>query len=111
MAINKTVLINKVAEGSGLKKVEAEKAVKATIDAISNELASGGNVTLVGFGSFSVFERQARTGKNPQTGATIQIAAKKVAKFKPGKALAEMVNPVVTTKKAAPKKKAPAKKK
>jgi nucleoid DNA-binding protein len=112
MAINKTDLINKVAEGSGLKKVDAEKAVKATIDAISSELAGGGNVTLVGFGSFSVFERQARTGKNPQTGATIQIAAKKVAKFKPGKALADMVNPVVAEPvKAAPKKKAAGKKK
>ncbi|MBX3044663.1 MAG: HU family DNA-binding protein [Candidatus Kapabacteria bacterium] len=102
--MNKQDLINAVAEGSGLKKVEAEKAIKATIDAISGELAGGGNVTLVGFGSFSVFERQARTGKNPQTGASIQIAAKKVAKFKPGKALAESVNPVAAKKPAAKKK-------
>lgn len=114
MAINKSDLINKVAENAGLKKVEAEKALKATIDAISAELAGGGNVTLVGFGSFSVYNRKERTGKNPQTGASIQIAAKKVARFKPGKALAEMVNPapvVVAEPAPAPKKKAAAKKK
>lgn len=108
MAMNKTDLITTVAAESGLTKVNAEKAVKSTMEAISKELATGGSITLIGFGTFSVMERQARTGKNPQTGASIQIAAKKVAKFKPGKALAGMVNPVA----AAPAgKKKPAKKK
>lgn len=110
MAMNKNDLINAVAEGAGITKVNAEKAVKSTIEAISKELAGGGNVTLVGFGTFSVLGRKERTGKNPQTGATIQIAAKKVARFKPGKALSEMVNPIVVEQ-PAPKKKPAAKKK
>ncbi len=102
MSLNKTQLVKAVATASGLTQVDAEKAVKASIEAITGELAAGGNVTLIGFGHCSVFERAARTGKNPQTGATIKIAAKKVAKFKPGKALAE----TVAAKKAAPAKKA-----
>lgn len=116
MAMNKNDLISAVAENSGMTKVNAEKAVKSTIDAISHELSNGGNVTLVGFGTFSVLDRKARTGKNPQTGDSINIAAKKVAKFKPGKALAEMVNPSPVVKvasapaKAEPKKKAAKKK-
>ncbi len=101
MGMNKTDLINAVAAGSGLNKVQSEKAIKSTIEAISNELSSGGSVTLIGFGTFSVMERQARMGKNPQTGQSINIPSKKVAKFKPGKALSEMVNPVAK----APKKK------
>jgi len=109
MAMNKSDLINAVAAEAGLTKVEAEKAIKSTMGAITNELASGGNVTLIGFGTFSVVQKQARTGKNPQTGASIEIAAKKVAKFKPGKALAELVNPVVVA--PAAKKKTAAKKK
>ncbi len=102
MSLNKTELINTVAADTGLTQVDAEKAVKGTLEAITSELSQGGNVTLIGFGTFSVFERSARTGKNPQTGATIKIPAKKVAKFKPGKALAEMVS---QTKKGGKKKK------
>ena len=103
MGLNKTQLIGAVAAETGKTKVDAEKAIKSTLSAISGELAGGGNVTLIGFGTFSVIERAARNGKNPQTGATIKIAAKKVAKFKPGKALSESVS---AKKKAAPKKKA-----
>lgn len=105
MAMNKAQLISAVAEASGLTKVQAEKAINGTIDAISNELKGGGSLTLVNFGTFSVTNRSARTGKNPQTGAEIQIPAKKVAKFKPGKSLSESVNVV-----AAPAKKGKAKK-
>ena len=108
MAMNKADLINAVAAEAGLTKVNAEKAIKSTIDAISKELAGGGSLTLIGFGTFSVNQKNARIGKNPQTGATINIPAKKVAKFKPGKALAQLVNPVVVApvakKKAAKKK-------
>ncbi len=96
--MNKTDLINAVAEGAGLTKVAAEKAIKATLDAISNELKNGGTITLIGFGTFSVIERKARNGKNPQTGETIKIPAKKVAKFKPGKALQDAVNPAPSKK-------------
>jgi DNA-binding protein HU-beta len=102
MGMNKTDLINAVAAETGMSKVNSEKAIKATMDALTNELGAGGTITLIGFGTFSVMERKARTGKNPQTGATIQIPAKKVAKFKPGKALAELVNP---KPKVEPKKK------
>ena len=91
MGLNKQQLTAKVAGDTGLTKVDAEKAIKATVGAISAELASGGNVTLIGFGTFSVMAKKARTGKNPRTGASIKIPAKKVPKFKPGKALKEMV--------------------
>lgn len=99
--MNKTDLINSVAESADMTKVNAEKAIKATFNAIAGALKAGDSVTLIGFGTFSVMEKQARTGKNPQTGATIQIPAKKVAKFKAGKAIQEMVNPP----KEVPKKK------
>lgn len=101
MSLNKTQLIKAVATKTGLTQVDAEKAVKGTLDAITEELSSGENVTIIGFGTFSVFERAARTGKNPQTGDSIKIPAKKVAKFKPGKALAETV--AAKTKKAKKK--------
>lgn len=104
MALNKQQLVSAVSASSGLTKVDAEKAINSTITAISSELATSGSVTLIGFGTFSVSNRAARSGKNPQTGASINIAAKKVAKFKPGKALAESVNII-----AAPAKKAVAK--
>lgn len=90
--MNKTDLINAVASEAGMSKIDAEKAIKATIGAISGSLATGGSVTLVGFGTFSVMERKARTGKNPRTGESIKIPAKKVAKFKPGKLLAESID-------------------
>lgn len=94
MSMNKADLVSQVAELSGLTKVQAEKAINGTIEAISGELKKGGSLTLVNFGTFSVADRSARVGKNPQTGEAINIAAKKVAKFKPGKSLADAVNVV-----------------
>jgi len=86
MGLNKAELIASVAKSTGLTKVDAEKAVKSTFEAISTSLKKGNNVTLIGFGTFSVYKRAARKGKNPRTGETIKIAAKKVPKFKAGKA-------------------------
>ena len=103
MPLNKAQLITKVAGATGMTKVDSEKAVKAAIGAISGELAAGGKVTLIGFGTFSVMDRKARTGKNPRTGENIKIAAKKVAKFKPGKALGESVDVKKTAKKKGKK--------
>lgn len=82
--MNKTDLTNKIAETSGLSKVDAKKALDATLEAISDALKAGDKVALVGFGTFSVSERPARQGKNPRTGEAITIAEKKVAKFKAG---------------------------
>lgn len=82
--MNKAQLIDAIAEKSGLTKVDSKKALDATVDAIIDALKAGDRVGLVGFGSFSVSERSARTGRNPQTGKEIKIAAKKVVKFKPG---------------------------
>ncbi len=101
MSMNKTDLINSVAEATGMTKVDAEKAIKSMIDAVIKELSNGGGITLIGFGTFSIAERASRTGKNPRTGESIEIPAKKVVKFKPGKALAEMVDgTAVSTAKA-----------
>ena len=74
-----------------MNKTDTEKALNAMIEAITGSLAKGDSVTLIGFGTFSVSERAARTGRNPSTGKEIKIAAKKVAKFKPGQTLAEAV--------------------
>ena len=90
--MNKTELIAAVAEQSGLSKKDAEKAVKAFTDAVAEELAKGGKVQLVGFGTFEVSKRAAREGHNPQTGKTVKIAASVVPKFKAGKALKDIVN-------------------
>ncbi len=90
--MNKSELVSAIAEASGLTKADSEKALNATTEAIKNALAKGKSIQLIGFGTFSISERSARTGRNPQTGKEIQIAAKKVAKFKPGKALDEAVN-------------------
>ena len=90
--MNKTELIDAVAEGADISKAAATRAVDTVLDSISKSLASGNQVTLVGFGTFSVKDRAARTGQNPQTGAKIQIAAAKVPKFKAGKALKDSVN-------------------
>lgn len=90
--MNKNELIAKVADGSGLSKGDSGEAVEATLNAIMGELAGGGEVRLVGFGTFSVSERKATTGRNPRTGETIQIAASKNAKFKAGKAFKDQVN-------------------
>ena len=82
--MNKGQLIDAIAKGSGLSKASSEKALNATLNAISKALKKGERVGLVGYGSWSVVQRAARKGKNPQTGAVINIPAKKVVKFKPG---------------------------
>lgn len=89
--MNKTELVNNVAESAGITKVEAEKVVKSVLDSIAQTLANNESVTLIGFGSFSVSTRAARTGRNPQTGKEIQIAEKKVVKFRPGKKLTDSI--------------------
>ena len=80
-----------MAAAAGLSKVDSKKALDAALDAISEALRSGDKVALLGFGTFSVSERPARTGVNPATGEMIEIAAKKVIKFKPGAELADSV--------------------
>ncbi|MBQ3744780.1 MAG: HU family DNA-binding protein [Prevotella sp.] len=89
--MNKTELVEKIAAGAGLSKVDSKKALEATIAAIKDALVAGDKVALVGFGTFSVSERPAREGINPATKEKIKIAAKKVAKFKPGAELADAI--------------------
>jgi DNA-binding protein HU-beta len=89
--MNKTELVEKIAAGAGLSKVDSKKALEATIAAIKDALVAGDKVALVGFGTFSVSERPAREGINPATKEKISIAAKKVAKFKPGAELADAI--------------------
>ena len=89
--MNKTELIAVAAEQAGLSKKDTEKALAAMLDTITAALASGEKVSLVGFGTFEVKERAARTGKNPATGATIEIPASKAPAFKPGKAFKDSV--------------------
>lgn len=88
--MNKAELISAIAEKSGLTKVDSKKALDATLEAISDEVKNGGKVVLVGFGTFSLTERKARRGINPQTKQAIQIPAKKSAKFKPGTTLSNL---------------------
>jgi DNA-binding protein HU-beta len=90
--MNKNELINAIAEESGLVKADAGKALDATISVVTGTLKNGGSVSLVGFGTFSVKRREARTGRNPQTGETIDIAAANVPGFKAGKGLKDAVN-------------------
>lgn len=90
--MNKAELIDKVAEVADLNKASATRAVEAVFDGISAALRSGATVNLVGFGSFSVSDRAARTGRNPRTGETINIPASKNPKFKAGKGLKDAVN-------------------
>ena len=90
--MTKADLVNAMAEKAGLSKTDAEKALKAFSDAVTDALKAGEKVALVGFGTFSVSSRAARTGKNPQTGAKIDIPAAKTPKFKAGKALKDAVN-------------------
>jgi DNA-binding protein HU-beta len=90
--MNKAELINAIAAEAGLSKVDAKKALDATVKAVSDALAAGDKVSLIGFGTFSVAERSARQGINPKTKEPIKIAAKKVAKFKAGAELAAAVN-------------------
>lgn len=90
--MNKTELVAAIAEKSELSKKDAEKALRAFSDVVSEELAKGGKVQLVGFGTFEVSERAQREGRNPHTGETMMIAASKTPKFKAGKALKDLVN-------------------
>jgi DNA-binding protein HU-beta len=89
--MNKAELIEKIADDAGISKKQAGSALDSFTDTIAKTLKKGSKVTLVGFGTFSVTKRAARNGRNPQTGATIKIKAKKVAKFKAGKELAEKI--------------------
>ena len=90
--MNKSELATKMAEKAGLKKADAEKALKAFIDTVTAELVNGGDVRLVGFGTFEVSERAAREGRNPQSGEPMKIEASKAPRFKAGKALKDMIN-------------------
>ena len=90
--MNKAELVGEVANQTGLTKKASREAVDAVISAITDSLVRGERVTLVGFGTFQVMERKARQGVNPQTRGTIQIPAKKVPKFRPGKSLREAVS-------------------
>lgn len=90
--MNKTELVAAIAAKADFTKKDAEKALAAVISSVSDALAAGDKVQLVGFGTFEVRKRDARTGKNPRTGAAIKIAASKVPAFKAGKALKDIVN-------------------
>jgi DNA-binding protein HU-beta len=90
--VNKSEIIDAIAESADLSKASAGRALEAVLEAVTNTLKEGDQVSLVGFGTFSVKHRPARTGRNPQTGAEIKIAASNVPSFKPGKALKDAVN-------------------
>jgi DNA-binding protein HU-beta len=90
--MNKAELIDAVASASNLSKADASRAVDAIVDTVSKALKKGQQVSVVGFGTFSVKHRAARSGRNPRTGETIQIAASNVPGFKAGKALKDAVN-------------------
>lgn len=90
--MNKSELIEKMAESAGITRAQAGQALDGLIDAVKLALREEGTVSLLGFGTFSVRERAARTGRNPQTGASIKIAASKIPGFKAGKALKDAVN-------------------
>lgn len=90
--MNKTELIDEIAKSADISKASATRALEAVIEAVTSTLKHDGSVTLAGFGTFAVGDRAARVGRNPRTGEEIQIAAAKVPKFKPGKALKDAVN-------------------
>jgi DNA-binding protein HU-beta len=90
--MNKADLVSAVADASGITKADAGKAVEATFDAITSSLKTGGEVRLVGFGTFAVAKRKASTGRNPRTGEPMTIKASNQPKFKAGKALKDAVN-------------------
>jgi DNA-binding protein HU-beta len=90
--MNKSELISKMAEDSGISKAQAQSALNSMIEGVGGSMKKGDKVTLVGFGTWSVSRRNARTGRNPQTGAEIQIKAKNVVKFKAGSDLSGKVN-------------------
>ncbi|EGB14214.1 histone family protein DNA-binding protein [Pseudodesulfovibrio mercurii] len=89
--MTKAELVAKIAEKIGTSKAQAEASMNAILDTIQDELAAGNKLTLTGFGTFSVSERKARTGRNPRTGTALNIPACKVAQFKPGKVLKDAV--------------------
>ncbi|KOH43795.1 HU family DNA-binding protein [Sunxiuqinia dokdonensis] len=89
--MNKAQLIDSIAEKAGLTKADAKKALDAFVESTTDALKNGDRVALIGFGSFAVSTRSARTGRNPQTGAPIEISEKKVVKFKPGAELSDAV--------------------
>ena len=90
--MNRVELVAAVAEEAGLSKKDADAALKAFINVVENELKDGGKVQLVGFGTFEVSKRAARTGRNPQTGEAMEISASKSPKFKAGKAFKDILN-------------------
>ena len=90
--MNKTELIEHIASKSDISKAAATRALASIIEAVKKTLKKGDTVTLVGFGTFSVSKRAARTGRNPRTGAALKIKAAKVPKFRPGKALKDALN-------------------
>jgi DNA-binding protein HU-beta len=90
--MNKSDLIDAISKGADITKVQADAALATTLDTIRKALKKGERVQLLGFGTFSIAKRAARNGRNPQTGKTIKIAARKVARFKAGKELAGAVN-------------------
>ncbi len=90
--MNKSELVSSIAEKAGLTKADAAKALDATVAAITGAMSTGDSVAIIGFGTFKVGDRAARTGRNPQTGAEMQIPAAKVPKFTAGKALKDSVN-------------------
>lgn len=92
LLVNKTELIEHIANNADISKAAAARALESTIEAVKKTLKKGGTVSLVGFGTFTVGERSTRTGRNPRTGATIEIKAAKVPKFRPGKALKDALN-------------------
>ncbi len=90
--MNKTEIIEKIAEGADLSKADAGRALEALLEAVTSSLRKKKPVTLVGFGSFDVLRRKARIGRNPQTGEEIKIKASNAPRFRPGKSLKEAVN-------------------
>ena len=89
--MNKTELVAAIADKVGISKKDADAVIAAFTETVTKELKKGGKVQLVGFGTFEVTKRSARTGRNPQTGATMKIAASKAPKFKPGKAFKDAI--------------------
>jgi DNA-binding protein HU-beta len=92
LLVNKTELIEHIAKHADISKAAATRALESTIGAVKTTLKKGGSVSLVGFGTFAVGKRAARTGRNPRTGDAIKIKAAKVPKFRPGKALKDALN-------------------
>ena len=90
--MNKTDLVERIAASAGITKTASAAAIDEFIDSVTSALKKGDRVTLVGFGTFSVLQRKARNGRNPQTGGVLKIAARRVAKFSPGVELKKHVN-------------------